>query len=409
MSASSVAHSISTSLRAGAAAAPPAIRRTSPRFIASAPFSSATRQHKGVGRACGCAVRGTRSYSSYPSENPDPAAFAPVQRKKRTIMDLHSLKKKGIPITMLTAHDYPSARFIEAAALPSSDPSPSSSSSSSSSFDFPTPASAAASSAAALSRGIDICLVGDSLAMVACGYTSTSQLTLEEMLYHCRSVARGCTTSLLVADLPFGTYLASLEQGVTSAVRLVQEGNMDAVKIEGGQEIVPLVRKLTDNGIPVVAHIGLTPQRQAALSGYRVQGKTVASALKLLDDARAMEAAGAFAVLMEAVPSRVAAYVSRQLSVPTIGIGAGAGTDGQVLVQLDMLGVDSELGASGKGPRFLRKFGQLGDGARAAVREYVRAVREGNFPEEGTHTYPLKEEVWAAFEQEAERLKEEKK
>ncbi|GAA5839474.1 hypothetical protein JCM11251_002735 [Rhodosporidiobolus azoricus] len=340
-----------------------------------------------------------------------PAAFAPVQRKKRTIMDLHSLKKKGIPIVMLTAHDYPSARYVEAAALPSSDPSSSASSSTSPpapKFDFPTPASASAAKAAAEQRGIDICLVGDSLAMVACGYTSTNQLTLDEMLYHCRSVARGCTTSLLLADLPFGTYLASLEQGVKNAARLVQEGNMDAVKIEGGQEIVPLVRKLTENGIPVMAHIGLTPQRQASLSGYRVQGKTVASAIKLLEDARAMEEAGAFALLIEAVPSRLAEYVSRQVSIPTVGIGAGNGTDGQVLVQLDMLGVDSELGASGKGPRFLKKFGTAGPDARKAVREYVKEVRARSFPEEGTHTYPMKEEVWEQFKQEVERSKVEK-
>ncbi|GAA6019159.1 hypothetical protein JCM10207_006566 [Rhodosporidiobolus poonsookiae] len=332
-----------------------------------------------------------RAYSSYPSENPAPAPFAPTPRKKRTILDLQNLKKKGIPITMLTAHDYPSARFIEAASLPPPPPT------SASSFDFPTPAAPASPAEPTHPRGVDICLVGDSLAMVACGYTSTTQLTLDELLYHCRSVARGCTSSLLIADLPFGTYAASVADGVRAAVRLIQEGHMDGVKIEGGAEIVPLVEALTRNGIPVVAHVGLTPQRQAALSGYRVQGKTLASAVKVWDDARALQDAGAFAVLLEAVPSRLGKWISDRLRVPTIGIGAGGGTSGQVLVQLDMLGVDSELGASGKGPRFLKRFGDVGERARQAVREYVREVREGTFPEEETHTYPVSETAWEGF------------
>ncbi|GAA5870624.1 hypothetical protein JCM8547_002065 [Rhodosporidiobolus lusitaniae] len=332
-----------------------------------------------------------RSYSSYPSEKPAPAPFAPTPRKKRTILDLHSLKKKGIPITMLTAHNYPSARFVESASLP---PLPHSSFSDPSSSPLP---SSSTPEPPSYPRGIDICLVGDSLAMVACGYTSTNQLTLDEFLYHCRSVARGCTTSLLLADLPFGTYGASVEQGVRSAIRIIQEGGMDAIKIEGGMEIVPLVKALTDNGIPVMAHIGLTPQRQAALSGYRVQGKTVEAAVRMWETARALEEAGAFAFLIEAVPSKVGRWLTERVDVPTIGIGAGSGCSGQVLVQLDMLGVDSELGASGKGPRFLKKFGDVGERARDAVREYVREVREGAFPIEGEHTYPMSKEAWAGL------------
>lgn len=287
---------------------------------------------------------------------------------------------------MLTAHDYPSARFIE----------------SSSSLSHITPDAASSLSADErkalhLRRGVDICLVGDSLAMVACGYTSTNQLTLDEMLYHCRSVARGCQTSLLVADLPFGTYGASVEQGVRSAFRLVQEGHMDAVKIEGGHENVPLVRRLTDLGVPVMAHIGLTPQRAAALSGFRVQGKTVASARGVYADALALQEAGAFSLLIEAVPDRLGAFISRRVKIPTIGIGAGAGADGQVLVQLDMLGVNSLA----RGPKFLKRYGDMERLAGEAIWGYVEEVRGRAFPAE-EHTYGIADEEWDAFERAVE-------
>ncbi|GAA6029593.1 hypothetical protein JCM8097_000954 [Rhodosporidiobolus ruineniae] len=389
MSTGSVARPVSAALRAGVAPAPIA---SSSRLIARA-IPSGSLSSTRTGRTCTCSssTAHARAYSSYPSEKPAPAPFAPVPRKKRTILDLQNLKKKGIPITMLTAHDYPSGRFIESAALPL--PPSAAPSSSSSALDQPSSGAPTSSHP----RGIDICLVGDSLAMVACGYSNTNQLTLDELLFHCRSVARGCTTSLLVADLPFGTYTASIEQGLRNAVRLIQEGNMDAVKLEGGQEIVPIVQQLTAHGIPVMAHVGLTPQRTASLSGYRVQGKSVRSAVKVWDDARALQDAGAFAVVLEAVPSKLGKWVSERLDIPTIGIGAGQSTAGQVLVQLDMLGVDSELGASGKGPRFLKRFGEVGEMARRAVREYVDEVREGKFPEEGTHTYPVSDEAWEGF------------
>ncbi|GAA5992729.1 hypothetical protein JCM10908_006901 [Rhodotorula pacifica] len=300
-------------------------------------------------------------------------------------MDLQSHKRKKIPITMLTAHDYPSARFIEAAAsVPHHPPSATSSEEKDTVASKPPP------------RGVDIALIGDSLAMVACGYPSTTHLTLDEMLYHCRSVARGCKTSLLVADLPYGTYAVSIEQGIQAAVRVTQEGHMDAVKIEGGQEVAPLIKRLTDVGIPVMGHVGLTPQRQAALSGYRVQGKTVPSALKVYHDALAIQQAGAFAVVLEAVPARLAEWISARLDIPTIGIGAGKGCDGQVLVQLDMLGVDSDLGAGGKGPRFLKRFASLGEVATNAVRSYVDEVRHGSFPAE-EHTYPISDEAFKGF------------
>lgn len=298
-------------------------------------------------------------------------------------MDLHKLKRQGIPITMLTAHDYPSARFIEsAAAVPPS-------------VDLAA-LSAEDRKALNLRRGVDICLVGDSLAMVALGYPDTTSLTLDEMLYHCRAVARGCSTSLLVADLPFGTFGASIEQGVRSAIRLLKEGNMDAVKIEGGREIAPLVKTLTDLGIPVLGHGGLTPQRQAALSGFRVQGKTVSSAQRVVDDLLALEEAGAFCLLVEAVPVPLGEYIARRAGVPTIGIGAGPGTSGQVLVQLDMMGVNSLHGA---GPKFLKRYGGMEEMAVGAIRDYVGEVREGVFPEAGRHGYPVAEEEWKKIEE----------
>lgn len=301
-----------------------------------------------------------------------PAATSNAPRRKRTLIDLHNLKRKGTPITMLTAHDYPSGRFAESASNTSLLP--------------------ATSTTPSAQRGIDVCLVGDSLAMVACGYTSTASLTLDEMLYHCRSVARGCHTSFLVADLPFGT-ASTVAKGSEAAIRLVQEGNMDAVKIEGGLEVVDLVRHLTSIGIPVMAHVGLKPQHQAALGGYRVQGKTVSSALTVWQEAKALEQAGAFAVLIEAIPSRLGAFISQRLEIPTIGIGAGNGCDGQVLVQLDMLGVSSLA----RGPRFLKKFEEMEPKAVGAIDEYVREVRERSFPNEEKHGYPMEDSEWEGF------------
>ncbi|KAM0746402.1 catalytic activity: A.nidulans panB converts 5 [Meredithblackwellia eburnea MCA 4105] len=331
---------------------------------------------------CNCNLR---TYSTQPVQHKQGAA---PTRKKRTINDLHSLKRKKVPITVLTAHDYPSARFIEQSALPpptevqASSSSSSSSSTSSSSTPSPHP------------RGVDICLVGDSLAMVACGYTSTTSLTLQEMLFHCRAVARGCTTSLLVADMPFGTFLPSVTHGIEAATKIIQEGNMDAVKIEGGLEVAQLVSQLTSLGIPVMGHVGLTPQRQAALSGYRVQGKTSDGAFHVLQDALAIQEAGAFAVVLEAIPGRVGKLISEQLDIPTIGIGAGVGCDGQVLVQLDMMGVNS----LGKGPRFLKTYADLEGTATSAIRSYVDDVRSGNFPEE-KHSYPIDDKEWEDFKQ----------
>ncbi|KAK4056624.1 cell wall biogenesis and architecture protein [Microbotryomycetes sp. JL221] len=337
-----------------------------------------------VGRAIQQAVRHS---CSHPPARPSPSdgqRSAPP-RKKRTIMDLTTFKRKNIPITMLTAHDYPSARFIEQAGSTAVQDERS-----------PVHASgdeSASTTAPTHKRGVDICLVGDSLAMVACGYTSTTSLTLDEMLYHCRSVARGCHSSLLVADMPFGTYSVSPEEAMRNAIKIIQDGDMDAVKIEGGEEIRDIVHHLTSRGIPVMAHIGLTPQRQSALSGYRVQGKTVQSALKVWKDAQILQEAGAFSILVEAVPHKLGEWISERLEVPTIGIGAGNGCDGQVLVQLDMLGVSS----LSKGPRFLKHYGDMELQATSSIQSYIQDVRAREFPNNEQQGYPVADEQWHGF------------
>ena len=215
-------------------------------------------------------------------------------RKKVTIQTLHNLKASKKPIAMLTAYDYPTAVACSSSPL------------------------------------IDVTLVGDSLAQVCLGYSSTTQLTLDEMIHHTRAVSRGTTHPLLIADMPFGTYHSSPEATVNNAVRLIREAQADGIKMEGGKEIVPVVQWLTSIGIPVMAHVGLLPQRVVALSGYRVQGRTAEAAKTVLSDALALQAAGAFAVVVEAVPKELGKYVTEKLSVPTIGIGAGPWTNGQV-------------------------------------------------------------------------------
>lgn len=285
-----------------------------------------------------------------------------AKRRKVTLRDIQANYKASKPITVLTAHDYASATYLEAAAK------------------------------------VDICLVGDSLAMVACGYASTVSLTLDEMLYHCRAVARGCTTPLLVGDMPYGTYHTSLERATENALRLVQEGNMEAVKLEGGVELVPLIRHLTSFGIPVMGHVGLTPQRQSALSGYRVQGKTAASAVSILKDAKAVAEAGAFSLVLEAMPSRLGRHITSQLDVPTIGIGAGAGCSGQVLVQQDALG-----GFDRFAPRFAKRYMDLHGEAAKAIGSYANDVKSGTFPNDEEHGYAMKEEDFVEYERLVER------
>jgi 3-methyl-2-oxobutanoate hydroxymethyltransferase len=257
-----------------------------------------------------------------------------LQRKASAATSPENSKK----IVCLTAYDYPTARLLDEA-------------------------------------GVDVILVGDSVAMVALGYDSTLPVTLDEMLHHARAVRRGTKRALLVADMPFGSYHSETAESLRNAVRFVKEASVEAVKVEGGERRLELIARLTEAEIPVMGHVGLTPQSVNALGGYRVQGKTTDSAEQLLRDARAVEAAGAFAVVLEAVPRELAAQITRELRIPTIGIGAGPDCDGQILVVHDLLGLTFD-----QTPKFARRYANVGEAIANAVRGYCEDVRKGNFP-----------------------------
>ncbi|KAL9619729.1 MAG: hypothetical protein Q9160_005660 [Pyrenula sp. 1 TL-2023] len=295
--------------------------------------------------------RWSRCFHASPSRSSvhSPLGPAPVtSRKKITLQTLSALYAKKEPITMLTAHDFPSASVAEAA-------------------------------------NIEIILVGDSLAMVALGMEDTSEITLEEMIMHCRSVTRASKTAFVVGDLPMGSYEVSPEQGLQSAIRLVKEGRVHSVKLEGGREMAETVRRITSAGIAVIGHIGLTPQRQNALGGFRVQGKTVSGALEVLKDAKAIEDAGASLLVLEAVPPEVAQFVTSKLKIPTIGIGAGNGCSGQVLVQVDMSGYYPPGRFL---PKFVKKFGDVWSESLKAIEQYRDETKSRAYPAK-EHTYPM--------------------
>lgn len=253
-------------------------------------------------------------------------------------------------LSMLTAYDYTTARLME-------------------------------------QSGVDALLVGDSLGMVVLGHADTLSVTMEDMIRHCSAVARGCERPLLVCDMPFMSYQLSPEQACANAGRLVKEGRAQAVKLEGGAEFAEHVRAVVRASIPVMGHIGLTPQSVHALGGFKVQGKAPEAAQKLLDDARALEVAGAFALVLECVPAPLARRISSAVTIPTIGIGAGPDCDGQVLVWQDMLGM-----VDGMSPKFVRHFAECGADMRAAFAAYVQAVQDGGFPAE-EHCFSMDEEM----------------
>jgi 3-methyl-2-oxobutanoate hydroxymethyltransferase len=259
---------------------------------------------------------------------------------RKTIRHFQQMKDRGERIPMVTAYDYTSARLAEAA-------------------------------------GIPILLVGDSLGMVMLGHASTIPVTLDDMIHHGKAVVRGSQNALVVVDMPFMTYHVNPEQALTNCGRVMQETGAQAVKIEGGAHMAETVRRLTHNGIPVMGHIGLTPQSVNQFGGYRVQGRTLDTARQLVDDALALEAAGAFAIVLELVPAELAQLTSQRLHVPTIGIGAGVGCDGQVQVWHDMLGLFEDFV-----PKHARRFGELGKAAREALATYVSEVQAGTFPTE---------------------------
>ena len=269
---------------------------------------------------------------------------------KNTVVTFKEAKEKGEKLTMLTAYDYSTAKLIDAA-------------------------------------GINSILVGDSLGNVVLGYEDTISVTMEDMIHHCAAVARGNKDCLLVCDMPFMSYQTSVYDAVVNAGRLMKEGRAHAVKLEGGVEYEETIRAIVNASIPVCAHIGLTPQSNNAFGGLKVQGRGEKAAQKLLDDARAVERAGAFAVVLECVPAKLAERVSKELSIPTIGIGAGAGCDGQVMVYQDMLGMFTDFK-----PKFVKHFANVGEEMTAAFKAYDQEVKAGTFPAE-EHIYKIDDSI----------------
>ncbi len=235
--------------------------------------------------------------------------------------------------------------------------------------------------------GINSILVGDSLGNVVLGYEDTISVTMEDMIHHTRAVSRGAKNALVIADMPFMSYQTSVYDAVVNAGRLMKEGRANAVKLEGGTEVAPQIKAIVDAGIPICAHIGLTPQSINRLGGNKVQGKSEAAAKKLLADALAIQEAGAFSVVIEAVPKKLAELITNKLDIPTIGIGAGNGCDGQVLVYQDMLGMFSDFT-----PKFVKKYASLGEIMTAAFRQYDEEVKNTSFPSE-EHTYKIDDEI----------------
>ena len=269
---------------------------------------------------------------------------------KTTVATLKEKKLAGEKVTMLTAYDYSTAKLMDNA-------------------------------------GIEMLLVGDSLGNVILGYENTLSVTMEDMIHHTSAVARGAENAMVVADMPFMSYQTSVYDAVVNAGRLIKEGHAHAVKLEGGKSVCPQIRAITEASIPVVAHIGLTPQSVNAFGGFKVQGKDAENAERLIEEAKAVQEAGAFAVVMECVPAKLAEYITSQVSIITIGIGAGAGCDGQVLVYQDMLGMFPDYK-----PKFVKKFADVGSIMTQAFSDYIKEVKDGTFPAE-EHTFGISDDV----------------
>lgn len=278
---------------------------------------------------------------------------------KITLQKLQKMKTEGTPITMITAYDYPAAMLVDQA-------------------------------------GAEITLVGDSLGMVVHGFDSTLPVTMDMMVLHSQAVRRGTQKALLVADMPFGSFQVSLEKAMQNAVRLLQEAEVDAVKLEGGRRAEERIHHMVENGIAVMGHIGLTPQSIRAFGGFRVQGKSVETARQLLDDAEAVQDAGAFAIVLEGIPGPLAAEITARLEIPTIGIGAGVECDGQVLVLHDILGLASEYA-----PKFVKQYADLSSSIAAALSQFRDEVRRREFPTPD-HEYTIAPAVWEAIKAELE-------
>jgi 3-methyl-2-oxobutanoate hydroxymethyltransferase len=285
---------------------------------------------------------------------PAPISTRAPARKKVTTLTYRQKKERGEPITMLTAYDYPTALAVDNA-------------------------------------GVDSILVGDSLAMVVLGYENTLSVTMEDMLHHARAVARGAKSALLIGDMPFMSYQVSVEEATRNAGRFLQQGGMDAVKLEGGRERADAVRSITNAGIPVMGHIGLTPQSVNQLGGFRAQGKTAIAAKRLVEDALILEDAGCFSIVLESVPARLAELISKKLAIPTIGIGAGVGCDGQVLVTHDLLGLFDRFT-----PKFVKKYADFSQQMQKAFTDYIDDVETRRFPA-AEHTVEMEDKEWDAL------------
>lgn len=271
--------------------------------------------------------------------------------RRVSVTDIKAMKKRGEKIVMITAYDYPSARLVEEA-------------------------------------GVPLILVGDTLGMVVLGYDTTVPVTVEDIIHHAKAVVRGTSKTHVVADMPFMSYQTGPEEALRNAGRLLKEAGAQSVKLEGGTAVAPTVKKLVDAGIPVMGHIGLTPQSVNQFGGYKVQGKTPAAAVKLINDAVALQEAGAYAVVLELVPAQLAQVISERIDIPTIGIGAGPGCDGQVQVFHDILGLFTEFL-----PKHAKRYAEIGEAIVAAVREYADDVREGRFPTD-KESFIAKEDVF---------------
>lgn len=269
---------------------------------------------------------------------------------KNTVLTFKQAKENGEKLTMLTAYDYSMAKLIDSA-------------------------------------GINSILVGDSLGNVMLGYEDTLSVTVEDMIHHGAAVARGAKNALVIIDMPFMSYQTSVYDAVVNAGRLMKEGRGGAVKLEGGREMCDRIKAITECGIPVCAHLGLTPQSINTLGGHKIQGKSEEAAKKLIEDALLVQEAGAFAVVLECVPAKLAALITEKLSIPTIGIGAGNGCDGQVLVYQDMLGMFSDFV-----PKFVKQFANVGDIMKQAFADYKNEVGSGAFPDE-SRTYTIDDDV----------------
>ena len=271
-------------------------------------------------------------------------------RVKKSVLTFRNAKQKNERLTMLTAYDYSTAKLIDAS-------------------------------------GIDSVLVGDSLGMVMLGYEDTLSVTMEDMIHHTKAVARGVKDALVVSDLPFMSYQTSVYDAVVNAGRLIKEGRAQAVKLEGGLEVCPQIKAIVEASIPVMAHLGLTPQSVNAFGGFKVQGKDEEAARSLIEQAKAVEAAGAFAVVLECIPAKLAELITKSISIPTIGIGAGNGCDGQVLVYQDMLGLYSNFT-----PKFVKRYAEIGPQMENAIEDYISEVKSGAFPA-AEHTFALSDAV----------------